>query len=161
MWCIARGIGVYKGNPLNVRTRSDLGFSLSSSSITINHLLYADDVCVVRNSPAGRQLLLDLVHQCLKWAQLKAKVTKCCSLVIQALTGKRVSTHLLCRRNHLSVKEDDSFKSLGMPIRVYRNKNSTQLQLHLQWKLSIITENHLTPGQKLRHFKQGVCPRLS
>jgi len=53
-------IGVYQGDPLSVAiflavintlsdtlcTRRDLGFTLPSSSVTINHLLYADDACV-------------------------------------------------------------------------------------------------------------------
>ena len=65
-------IGVYQGDPLSVAifltvintlsdtlsTRKDLGFSLPSSSISINHLLYADDACVISSTcwmsiPAG------------------------------------------------------------------------------------------------------------
>ena len=110
-WCTAPiplGIGVYQDDPLSVAifltvintlsdtlgTRSDLGFTLPCSSVTINHLPYADDLCVVSSSPAGCQHLLDLVQRWLEWAQLKAKVSKCRSMVIQAYTGKRVCSKL-------------------------------------------------------------------
>ena len=67
-------IGVYQGDPLSVvifltvmntlsdalHSRSDLGFTLPNSSITINHLLYANDACIISNSPAGCQHLLDM-----------------------------------------------------------------------------------------------------
>ena len=89
-------IGVYQGDPLSVVifltvmntlsdtlcTRGDLGFSLPQSSTSINHLLYTDDVCVISSTPAGCQHLLDMVQRWLEWAQLKAKVPKCHSMVI-------------------------------------------------------------------------------
>ena len=60
-------IGVFQRDPLSVAifltvintlsdtlsTRKDLGFSLPSSSISINHLLYADDAYVISSTPAG------------------------------------------------------------------------------------------------------------
>ena len=97
-------IGVYQGDPLSVVifltvmntlsdtlcTRQDLGFSLPSSSISFNQLLYADDTCVIGQNPAACQHLVTIVQRWLEWAQLKAKVPKCRSLGIQASTGKRV-----------------------------------------------------------------------
>ena len=101
------GIGVYQGDPLSIVifltvmntlsdtlcSRSDLGFTLPSSSTSVNHLLYADDACIVSNTPAGCQHLLSMVERWLEWAKLKAKVPKCRSLVIQASTGKRITTN--------------------------------------------------------------------
>ena len=75
-------------------SRKDIGFTLPQSSITINHLLYADDACIISKTPAGCQHLLDMVQCWLEWAQLKAKVPKCRSMAIQASTGKRVSPTL-------------------------------------------------------------------
>ena len=49
-------------------TRDDLGFTLPSSSISVNHLLYVDDACIVCSTPAGCQHLLGLVQQWLEWA---------------------------------------------------------------------------------------------
>ena len=69
-------LGVYQGDPLSVVifltvmntlsdtlcSRKDLGFTLPQSSTTINHLLYADDACIISNTPAGCQHLLDMVQ---------------------------------------------------------------------------------------------------
>ena len=104
-------IGVYQGDPLSIvvfltimstlsdtlHSRGYLGFTLPNSSITINHLFYVDDACIRSNSPAGCQHLLDMVQRWLEWAQMKAKVSKCRSLVLQASTGKQVTPSLsLC-----------------------------------------------------------------
>ena len=180
-WCTAPvplGIGVYQGDPLSVAifltvintlsdtlgTRSDLGFTLPSSSVTINHLLYADDLCVVSSSPAGCQHLLDLVQRWLEWAQLKAKVSKCRSMVIQASTGKRVCSKLSIGGETIaSAEENDSFKFLGMQVRIYKNNDTARvsLQQQLQRMLSAIDGVPLSRQQKLRLFRYGVCPRLS
>ena len=93
-------------------TRKDFGFTLPSSSISVNHLLYADDACIISNSPAGCQHLLDMVQRWLEWAQLKAKVPKCRSLVIQASTGKRNTVDLSIGEQTIPPAEDNSFKFL-------------------------------------------------
>jgi hypothetical protein len=169
--------GVYQGDPLSVviflsvmntlsdtlSTRKDLGFTLPSSSISINHLLYADDACVISNTPAGCQHLLDMVQRWLEWAQLKAKVTKCRSMVIQASTGRRVSPGLSICGGSIPPAEEDSFKFLGMPVRISKNSTSAKASLHqnLQRMLALVEETPLTRQQKLRLFKHGICPRLS
>ena len=134
-WCTAPvplRIGVYQGDPLSVAifltvmntlsdtlcSREDLGFTLPSSSISVNHLLYADDACVVGSTPAGCQHLLDMVQRWLEWGQLKAKVPKCRSLVIQASTGKRTTPGLSIAGQTIPAVEDNTFKFLGMPVRV-------------------------------------------
>ena len=91
-------IGVCQGDPLSaviflivmntlsdtLCTREDLGVSPPQSSVSINHLLYADYACVVSSTPASCQHLLDMVQRWLEWAQLKDKVPKCRSMVLQA-----------------------------------------------------------------------------
>ena len=170
-------LGVYQGDPLSVvifltvvntlsdtlRTRNDLGFTLPASSISINHLLYADDACVVSNTPAGCQHLLDMVHQWLEWAQLRAKVSKCRYMTIQASTGKQVCPGLSIGGESIPPVKDDTFKFLGMPVRVCKNNDTAKasLQENLQRMLTLIDEAPLTRQQKLRLFKHGVCPRLS
>ena len=91
-----------------LRARSDLGFTLPSSSISINHLLYADDVCLVSNSTASCQHLLDLVQQWFEWALLKAKVPKCCSMAIQVSNGRRVSPGLSIAGEVLPAVKNDT-----------------------------------------------------
>ena len=170
-------VGVYQGDPLSVvvfltvintlsdtlHSRGDLGFTLPNSSITINHLLYADDACIISNSPAGCQHLLDMVQRWLEWAQMKAKVSKCRSLVLQASTGKQVTPSLSIGNDKIPPTEANSFKFLGMPVRVHTNNNTARSSLldTLHRFLSAIDDTPVTRQQKLRLFKHGVCPRLS
>ena len=171
-------MGVYQGDPLSVVifltvmntlsdtlcSRSDLGFTLPSSSISVNHLLYADDACIVSNTPAGCQHLLSMVECWLEWAKLKAKVPKCRSLVIQASSGKRMTTNLSIGGQTIPpVEDDDAFKFLGMPVRVYRNNEVARLSIqdNLHRMLGAIDTTPLTRQQKLRLFRYGVCPRMS
>ena len=170
-------LGVYQGEPLSVVifltvmntltdslcTRGDLGFYLPQSSISINHLLYADDACIISNTPAGCQHLLNMVQAWLEWAQLKAKVPKCHSLVIQASSGRRMSSNLTIGGERIPVAEDEAFKFLGMPVRLYTSNITARssLQGTLSKMLTAIDETSLSRQQKLRLFKQGICPRLS
>ena len=170
-------IGVYQGDPLSVAifltvmntlsdslcTREDLGFTLPSSSISVNHLLYADDACVVSSTPAGCQHLLDMVQRWLEWSQLKAKVPKCRSLVIQGSTGKTTTPGLSIAGQNIPAVEDDTFKFLGMPVRVCRNSKMARSSIRddLVRMLDAIDTTPLTRQQKLRLFRFGVCPRLS
>ena len=170
-------IGVYQGYPLSVVifltvmntlsdtlcSRSDLGFTLPSSSTSVNHLLYADDACIVSNTPAGCQHLLSMVERWLEWAELKAKVPKCRSLVIQASTGKRITTNLSIGGQTIPpVEDDDIFKFMGMPVRVYRNNEVARLSIqgNLHRMLDAVNTTPFTRQQKLRLFRYGVSPRM-
>ena len=73
-------IGVFQGDPLSVvifntvintlidtlQTRLDLGYTLSDSTRQVNVLQYADDTCLLADSPAAAQHLLGVVDQ---WLQ--------------------------------------------------------------------------------------------
>ena len=157
-------IGVYQGDPLSVvifltiintlsdtlLSRGDLGFTLPNSSITINHLLYADDACIISNSPAGCQHLLDMVQHWLEWAQMRVKVPKCRSLVLKASTGRQVYPNLSICGDKIPPAEADSFN----------NTARSSLVDTLHHFLSAIDHSPVTQQQKLRLFKYGVCPRL-
>ena len=89
-------IGLYQGDPLSVviflsvmatlsdtlQTRQDLGFPMSNMYTVVNHLLYADDTCVIGRSPADCQHLVDMVQKWLQWAYLKVKALKSRSLSV-------------------------------------------------------------------------------
>ena len=62
-----------------------------------------------------------------------------------------------------SAEENDSFKFLGMQVRIYKNNDTARvsLQQQLQRMLSAIDGVPLSRQQKLRLFRYGVCPRLS
>ena len=156
-------IGVYQGDPLSVdifmntlpdtlSTRGDLGFSLPSSPISINHLLYADDTCVIGNTPAACQHLLGMVERWLDWSLLGAKVPKCHSLGIQASTGRTMNPGLSIAGEVIPPVNDDSFKFLGMPVRVYNSNISakTSLKEKLKTMLNAVDNSQVTRHQKLR-----------
>ena len=84
-------------------------------------------------------------------------------MYIQASTGKKMSLNLSIGGERVSPVEDDSFKFLGMPVRVYSNNITakTSLQENVQRMLGLIDDAPLTRQQKLRLFKQGVSPRLT
>ena len=144
-------------------SKGDLGFSLPQSSISVNHLLYADDACIISNTPAGCQHLLDMVQRWLEWAHLKAKVPKCHSMVLHASSGKRMCTYATISGDTIPPAEDNTFKFLGMPVRVSSNNTTARsaLQDTLQQMLAAIDKTPLTPQQKFHLFRYGVCPKLS
>ena len=57
-------------------------------------LQYADDTCVIANTPATCQQLLNMVDQWLQWSGIKAKVTKCHTVAIQSSTGHTMDPQL-------------------------------------------------------------------
>ena len=138
-----------------LRTRADLGFTLPSSSISVNHLLYADDACIVSSTPAGCQHLLDVVQRWLEWAQLKAKVPKCHSIAFQASSGKVVNPGLSVNGETIPLVDD---KFLGMPVRLTKNNNDARasLQEKLKLMLEIVDSSLLTRQQKHRLYKYGA-----
>ena len=71
-----------------LQTRPDLGFLFPNSRHQVNLLQYADDTCIMANSPVAGQHLLDMVDRWLQWSGMRAKVPKCHCLALQGSTGK-------------------------------------------------------------------------
>ena len=140
-------------------TRRDLGFTLPSSTTAINHLLYADDVCLISNLPAGCQHLLDVVQRWLEWSCLKAKVPKCHEMSLQASTGKTVNPNLTLGGE--AIPEFDG--SWGMSVWLHINNSTAKTTLvdDLKRMLEAVDKAPVTRQQKLRLYKQGICPRVS
>ena len=100
-------IGVYQGDALSVvifntvintmvdtiKTRLDLRYHFSTSQ-TVNLLQYADDACLIAESPSSCQQLLHVVDGWQQWSGRKVKVPKCHSLAIKASTGRVVYPNL-------------------------------------------------------------------
>lgn len=128
----------------------------------MNHLLYANDTCIVGKSPAACQYLLDMVQGWLEWANLRANLAKSRALCIKASTGKYDSQ--LCigeeKIHHLG---DSSFMFLGMRIQISQNLSIARsiLQESLERMLKAIDSVSVTSHQKIHLYKQGVCPRLT
>ena len=78
-------------------------------------------------------------------------------MVLQALSGKKVSQGLSIGGETIPPIEDDNFKFLGMPVRVYKDKDVARCSLKesLQEMLSVIDETPLTCQQKSTGSSQG------
>ena len=170
-------IGVYQGDPLSVVIfntvmntlveticqSNHLGFSLTNSSHRCNLLQYADDTCLTTNSPAACQALLDTTSRWLIWSGLKAKVPKCCSIAIHASSGEPFHPKLHLHGEEIpSITPESYFKFLGAPI-VLHDASKFGKQ-HIIQKMEILL-NHIdvtlvTRQQKLRLYKEALCPRL-
>ena len=72
-------------------------------------------------------------------------------------------THIQWERDPPCRRWGGAFKFLGMSVRVHSSNDDARSSLRgsLQEMLTAIDKTHLTRQQKLRHFKYGVCPRLS
>ena len=170
-------IGVYQGDPLSVsifntvintlvdtlQTRRDLGYSLSNSRRKVSLLQYADDTCIVADSPASAQHLLNMVDSWLGWAGMKAKPSKCHSLALEGSSGKLMDPHLSISGQSIPYAGDKPVKFLGMEIQIPSNRQrareivSTRLNVMLQKTDSC----PITAHQKLRIYRAAICPRLS
>ena len=129
----------------------------------VNNLLYADDTCITAHSPAACQHLLNIVQQWLDWAKMRAKPPKSRVLCIKASTGKEYIPHLSIGGESIQHIGDSPFKFLGMLIRVPPNPSVAKnaLKLSVESMLEAIDRVPVTIHQKLRLYKQGMCPRLS
>ena len=168
--------GVYQGDPLSVvifntvmntlldtvSLRLDLGYQFSNSNRHVNILQYADDTCLVADSPASGQFLLKIVSDWLQWSGMVAKIPKCQCLALQASTGKLVDPHLSLNGVALPFSADP-VRFLGMQVQVPRNESSAREAVlsRLQAMLTSIDETPLTRKQKLLLYSGGVCPRLT
>ena len=89
---------------------------------------------------------------------------KCHGMSLQASTGKRVSPNLTLGGEAIS-EFDGSFKCLGMSVRLHINNSTAQTTLvhvdDLKRMLEAVDKAPATCQQKLRLYKQGICPRVS
>ena len=67
-----------------LKMRSELGFNLPKSSHKLNLLQVADDSCLIAKDSSACQSLLNVVERWLQWAGMRAKVSKCHSVAIDA-----------------------------------------------------------------------------
>ena len=77
-----------------LQTCLDLGYTISGSTHQINSLQYADDTCLLANSPASCQYLLNIVDDWVQWSGMQAKVAKCHSMALQGSTGRPIDPKL-------------------------------------------------------------------
>ena len=169
-------VGVYQGDPLSViifntvmATLADalkadrhLGYTLSGGKTT-NVLQYADDTCLVANGPASCQSLLHRVERWLEWTGMRAKVSKCQSLGLQASSAKRSDPQLHLNGDHIPFIGTNTIRFLGGPVQVPLDTSQHRAQLaeKLDNLLQRVDSTPVTRKQKLLLFRAGVCPRLT
>ena len=143
-----------------IDTVSDLCYQFSNSSHRLNILQYADDTCLVANSPASCHYLLSMVYDWLQWSGMIAKVPKCKCV---ASTGKVVDA--LLQLNGLSVPfTTEPVRFLGMSVQLptANPDNSRSMALsRLQAMLTAVDDSLLSRSQKLLLYSAGICPRLT
>ena len=169
-------VGVYQGDPFSVvifntvintlvdtiRTRSDLGYSFAQSQPPINLLQYADDICLIGNSPVSCQHLLDLLATWLYWSGMRAKIQKCACLGLQASSGKKINPLLSLADEHIPYAPN-GVKFLGLAIDVPPDQAKSRAVgvSKLEGMLARVDACPLTRRQKILIYRAGVCPRLS
>ena len=169
-------VGVYQGDPLSVvifntvvntmvdtlKTRTDLGYSFSPSQKSVNLLQYADDTCLIGGSPASCQHLVNIMATWLSWSGMKAKISKCASLGLQASTGKKMDP-VLSLGNQRIPYTPDGVKFLGLHVDVPADQATSRntLVTRLDEMLRKVDACPLTCKQKLLVYRVGVCPRLT
>ena len=142
---------------VTLSTRCDLGVVIPNLELSVNHLLYADDTCIVSSSPAARQHLLDTVQQWLDWAQLKAKPSKSRALSIKASTGKAGVPNLSIGGEKISVIGDSHFVSGYAHPCSSKPKRITRCCTGIFGEMLVaIDKAPITGHQCLRLYKQGT-----
>ena len=75
------------------------------------------------------------------------------------VTRKSVCPSLTISGDRIPPLEDNAFKFLGMPVRVYSSNDTART--YLEQMLTTIDESLMSLQQNLHLFKHGVCPRIS
>ena len=169
-------LGVYQGDPLSVvifntvintlvdtlQTRRDLGYRYSQRQLPINLLQYADDTCLIGNSPVSCQHLLDMTAVWLQWSGMRAKITKCAALGLQGSSGKKIDPRLFLNSQQIPYAPR-GVKFLGLAIDVPPDKSKSRAELLSKFEcmLAKVDACPLTSKQKLLIYRSGVCPRLN
>ena len=125
------------------------------------HLLqYADDTCLISDGPADCTSLLVQVEKWLHWSGMKAKVSKCHSLALQASTAKAYNPCLTLYGQPIHCIGN---KFLGVTVQVPLDHTAIrdQLALKLQTMLQKVDCAPVTVNQKLLLYRAAICPRLN
>ena len=146
----------------SLKSCAELGYTLAPK-YTVSVLQYADDTCLVAKSPAACQVLLNRAEQWLKWSMMKPKVPKCHSVAIQSSSGKVIDPQLTIANKEIPFMGNKSIKFLGMRIEFPMNTAAAKQELEqkLESMLHAVDKTPLTSQQKLKTYRQGVCPRLN
>ena len=133
-----------------------------SERMAVSILQYADDTCLVANSPSAAQELLHTVETWLSWSGMKAKVPKCHALALKASVGRVVDPHLSIDGQEIPFASAP-VKFLGRTFQVPHDIGTVKenISSRLQKMLDAVDSSPLTRGQKIKLFRAGICPCLA
>ena len=121
---------------------------------------HADDTCLVTNSLAACQHLLNLTDRWLDWSMMRAKIPKCCTV---SSTGHSINPRLTLSGQRLPFMGDNTTKFLGLPIQVPQDQSTSRAHIKnlLHRLLALVDACSVPRRQKLKLYKLGICPRHS
>ena len=144
----------------------DAGYRLYSSVRELPILQYADDTCLIAKNAKKCQQMLHAMEVWLDWAGMKPKVSKRRALGLQSRTAR--SSHFfnpqlsLCSEE-IPFLENDTTLFLSMPVTSIMSTPGHQesLSAKLLDLLNRVDSSPITIKQKIRLYKDCVCPHLS
>ena len=130
-------IGLYQGDPLSVTIFNTVmntyldglkrlqmcGYKFSNSLQSLYVLQYADDTCLVTDGTASCRAMLDFTDMWLQWSQMKAKVSKCQSMAIEASTGKLYDPKLKVAGGDIPFVGNSPVRFLGGQSRYHETRH--------------------------------------
>ena len=107
--------------------------------------------------------MLNTTQKWLEWSLLTAKVPKCAAISIHGHTGKCTNPHLSISNERIPFLGSKSTSFLWLTVNATLSTDSIkeQLQLKLERYLNLTDQSPLSRQQKLRIYKEAICPRLS
>ena len=144
-----------------INDKQDLGYHFTDC-VSVNLVQYADDTCLVENSPSAGQKLPNLVERWLSWSGMRAKVPKCHALGLNASVGKLVDPDLSITGQKIPFASEQ-VKFLGRHFELPHDTNRVKKAIlsRLQKMFNSVDTCPLTRGQKLKLYRGEVCPRLA
>ena len=93
---------------------------------------------------------------------MKPKVSKCCSLAVEVSSGKVYHPQLSLCGEGIPFLCDTTFRFLGAPVSIHniQEETRTALTAKLERLLSLVDVTLVTSQQKVRLFRDAVCPCL-
>jgi hypothetical protein len=176
-------VGVFQGDPFSVAIFNTVinllldhiktvclttgyRFEFSLSNRQLSTLQYVDDTCFTASSVKKCEEMLNATGIWLKWAKMGPKVPKCRSLAMQSKRSEQnrfCDPHLTLCDEEIPFLGDETIPFLGMPVTKLMSTISHResIATRLESLLDQVDASPVTMKQKLKLYKEGICPRLA
>ena len=138
------------------------GFPISGT-VLLNHLAYADDVCILAGSRMQAQALLDRCLQFTTWAGLTFNPQKCgtlCSMNAVSPTYVDPEPFHLGAAPLPALTWRQRYKYLGCPVGAGSSIDMSAISASYLRDCEVIMSSHLAEWQKLDAYRRFIFPRL-